>query len=148
MAFEGYWAILEDDPDDNDVYVSFREHPNIITYGTGEKHAIEMAEDALNVTLEYEFEKGYEVPETTRRPRVGAGKRAVFVPLRPAIRMAFLLRKWRKEAGFTQSRMARALGVTYQSYQRMEKPGRANITIEMLDRVAHALGKKAVVELR
>ena len=148
MQFEGYFAVLKKDPESGTILVSFPDHPHINTYGKDRDHAVEMAEDALNETLIVEFERGMKVQEDTKRPRATKGREVIFVPLRPAVRMAFLLRKWRAEAGLTQKAMARALGISYQSYQRMERPGRANLTINMLDRVAGVLGKRAVVEMR
>jgi len=148
MNYEGYFAILKKDRESGTILVSFPDHPHINTFGTDHNHAVEMAEDALNETLIVEFERGLEVPEDSKRPRPTTGREVVFIPLRPAVRMAFLLRKWRAEAGMTQARMARAMGISYQSYQRMERPGRANLTVAMLDRIAHVLGKRAVVELR
>ena len=148
LPYEGYYAVLKKDRSGGAILVSFPDHPYINTFGKDRNHAVEMAEDALNETLIVEFERGFEVPENSKRPRSAPGKEVVFVPLRPAVRMAFLLRKWRAEAGMTQARMARALKISTQSYQRMEKPGRANITVAMLDRIARAVGKRAVVELR
>ena len=148
MNYEGYFAVFKKDRGSGTILVSFPDHPNINTFGTDRNHAVEMAEDALNETLVVEFERGLEVPEDSKRPREARGREVVFIPLRPAVRMAFLLRKWRAEAGMTQARMAREMGISYQSYQRMERPGRANLTVAMLDRIARVLGKRAVIELR
>jgi antitoxin HicB len=148
MHYEGYFAVLKKDRKSGAFLVSFPDHPHINTFGTTRDHAIEMAEDALNETLIVEFERGVVVSEESKRPRKPAGMAVVFVPLRPAVRMAFLLRKWRKDAGLSQARMARTMGISYQSYQRMERPGRANLTVTMLDRVARALGKRAVVDMK
>lgn len=148
MDYEGYFAVLKKDRASGTVLVSFPDHPHVNTFGADRRHAIEMAEDALNETLIVEFERGVSVPARGKRPRRAAGRELVFVPLRPEVRMAFLLRGWRAAAGLTQARLARALGVSYQSYQRLERPGRANPTVSMLDRIAGALGKKAVVEFR
>ena len=147
MHYEGYYARLQKDKASGTILVSFPDHPHINTFGDNWEHAVEMAEDALNETLIVEFERGLEVPAKTKKPRAATGGKIAFIPLRPAVRMAFLLRLWRREAGLTQQKMARAMGISYQSYQRMERPGRANITVTMLDRVAKALGKKAVVDL-
>jgi len=147
MSYEGYYALLKKDPKSGAVIVSFPDHPHINTFGQDRDHAVQMAEDALNETLIYEFERGLLVPEKSRRPRARAGAEAVFVPLRPSVRMAFLLRMWRSEAGLTQKKMARELGVSYQSYQRMERPGRANLTVNTLDKIARVLGKRVILEM-
>ncbi|MCL4236296.1 MAG: type II toxin-antitoxin system HicB family antitoxin [Deltaproteobacteria bacterium] len=147
MDYEGYYAILKKDRRSGAVLVSFPDHPHINTFGDHREHALAMAEDALNQTLVVEFERGLTVPPRSRKPDVGARSEAVFVSLRPEVRMAFLLRRWRSRAGFTQARMAAAMGISTQSYQRMERPGRANLTMAMLSRVARALGKRVSVEL-
>jgi predicted RNase H-like HicB family nuclease/DNA-binding XRE family transcriptional regulator len=148
MNYEGYFAVLRKDRKSGTWLVSFPDHPHINTFGTSREHAVAMAEDALNETLIVEFERGMEVSAGGKRPRTVAGREVVFIPLRPEVRTAFQLRQWRSEAGLTQQRMARAMGVSYQSYQRMERPGRANLTVAMLDRIAKALGKRAVVDMR
>jgi DNA-binding XRE family transcriptional regulator/predicted RNase H-like HicB family nuclease len=148
MSYEGYYSILIKDPDSGTILVSFPDHPHINTFGEDRDQAAAMAEDALNETLIVEFERGMEVPKESKRPRATKGREVVFVPLRPAVQMAFLMRKWRSEAGMTQKKMATALGISYQSYQRMERPGRANLTVAMLNRVAQVLGKRAVIEMR
>jgi len=147
MSYEGYYAVLKKDAASGTVLAAFPDHAHINTFGENREQVIQMAEDALNETLIYEFERGLQVPELPKRPRPGPGRDIVFILLRPEVRMAFLLRKWRSEAGFTQKRLARKMGISYQSYQRMERPGRANITVSMLNRIARALGKHAVVDI-
>lgn len=66
----------------------------------------------------------------------------------PNVRMAYLLRSWREEAGLTQRQMAHRLGASYQAYQRMERPGRSNLTVQTLDRVARALHRELHIDLR
>jgi len=144
---DGYWAILYSEPKSGTVGVRFRDHPNVITYGRDLDHASEMAEEALNAVLESEFDYRIPPPRPSGKPKTRKGEKALLVPVAPEIRAAWMLRSWREEAGLSQSRMARRLGITTQSYARMERPGRANLTLGTLDRVAHALGKRLVVGL-
>lgn len=144
----GYWAILYRDPEDGTINVEFPDHPNIITYGTDRDHAIEMASEALNATLETEFDRNLPLPDPSSRPRTRKGQESVFVHLAPEVRTAFLLRVWREEAGLSQGQLARRLGISTQAYQRMERPGRSNLTVATLDRIASALGKHLVLEAR
>ncbi|MBM4356115.1 MAG: helix-turn-helix transcriptional regulator [Deltaproteobacteria bacterium] len=58
--------------------------------------------------------------------------------------MAYVLRDWREDAGLTQQEVAARLGVSYQAYQRMERPGRSNLTVATLDRIARALQRELV----
>lgn len=144
----GYFAILHKDKKSGAIGVRFPDHPNIITYGRDREEAIEMAEEALNATLETEFDRHLSLPAPSKRPNVKKGEKAIFVPLTPEVRMAFLLRAWREEAGLTQGELAKRLGISVQAYQRMERPGRSNLTVDTLNRIAQALGRQLVVEAR
>jgi len=106
-----------------------------------------MAREALNVSLESDFERGVKLP-ALRKPRAGKGERVVLVPLDAEVRMAYVLRAWREEAGLTQQEMASRLGVSYQAYQRMERPGRSNLTVATLDRIARALHRELVIAVQ
>ena len=144
---EGYHAVLFEEPESEVVGVHFPEHPGVITFGESWEEAEEMAHEALCAALETDFDRGLVLPPS-HKPTAGPGERIVFVPIEPEIRMAYLLRQWREEAGVTQTDMAQKMGITYQAYQRMERPGRSNLTINTLNRVARALGRHLVVELR
>lgn len=144
----GYWAVLYRDPEDGTVNVEFPDHPNIITYGNDREHAIEMASEALNATLETELDRGLSLPEPSGKPRAKRDREVIYVSLLPEVRTAFLLRSWREQAKLTQKEVAKRLSITTQAYQRMERPGRSNLTVASLDRIARALGKELVLELR
>ncbi len=144
---EGYYAILFHEPESDTVGVRFPAHSGIITYGRGWEEATEMAREALSAALEAEFERGASLPPA-RRPKAKRGERLVFVRLDPEVRTAYLLRSWREEAGLTQKEMARRMDITYQAYQRMERPGRSNLTVATLEKVAEALDRKLVLDLR
>jgi DNA-binding XRE family transcriptional regulator len=139
----GYWAVLYP-LRGHEIGVRFTEHPTINTFGRNRVHAIEMAEEALNGALESELDRNLVLP-STHRPKVARGEEAVFVHLAPEVRTAYLVRAWRNEAGLSQSEMAKRLGVSCQAYQRMERPGRANLTVAMLDKIAAAVGKSLVL---
>ena len=109
--------------------------------------AEEMAIEALSVGLDADFERGFRLPPA-HKPRVTRGERAVFIPLDSEVRTAYLLREWRKRAGLSQKEIAKKLGITYQAYQRMERPGRSNLTVATLDRIACALNRQLTIEMR
>ena len=141
----GYFAVLVPDEESDTIGVFFKDHPNIITYGYDREHAIEMGAEALNATLEVEYDRHLPLPNPSGKPRAKKGQEVVFISLDPEVRTAFLVRGWREEQGLTQSQMAKRLGVTTQAYQRMERPGRSNLTVATLDRIATALGKRLVL---
>ncbi len=68
--------------------------------------------------------------------------------LEPEIWMVCLLRHWREKSKLTQKQRAAKLGTTYQAYQRMERPGRSNVTVNTLDRIAEALGGELILDMR
>lgn len=145
MVPGGYFAILEEDEDT--ILVQFPQHSTINTYGYDWEHAEEMAREALSAALESDFERGYKLPPV-KKPRAKKGRKVVFIPLEPEVRTAYMLRAWREEAGFTQKQMADRLGISYQAYQRMERPGRSNLTVSTLERVARALNKQLLIEMQ
>lgn len=147
MVPEGYWAVLYELPEGKGVGVRFAEHPNVITYGTDWDHARDAAQEALAAALAVDFEQGFRLPEATT-PKASTGERVVFVPLEPDVRLAYVLRDLREQEGLTQKQVAQRLGITYQSYQRMERPGRSNLSLATLARVARAMHRELVIELR
>lgn len=144
---EGYFAILKRDKASGSVGVRFAEHPDVITYGDDFEHAEEMAKEALCAALESDFERGVELP-TAKRPKLARGEKTIFIRLDPDIWVAYLLRYWRERSGLTQKDLASRLGISYQAYQRMERPGRSNVTVQTLERIAEALGGQLIVDLR
>lgn len=124
----------------SDYLVAFPEFPNINTCGSSLEAALASAEEALNGTLESEFERGYVLPA----PRKHAQKRSHHaIPVHPHIEIAYALKKMRN--GQSQSDIARKLGITYQSYQKLENPRKCNPTVKTLERIGQVLGKRLVL---
>ena len=146
MVPSGYFAIMWTD-DEGNVLVRFPQHPQVNTFGRDEDEAEDMAREALNLALEADFDRGVRLP-ALRKPRSGKGERVVLVPLDPEVRMAYVLRMWREEAKLTQQELASRLGVSYQAYQRMERPGRSNLTVTTLDRIARALHRELIIAVQ
>ena len=146
MVPSGYYAVMWAD-DDGNVLVRFPQHPAINTFGRDWDEAFEMAREALNLGLEADFERALRLP-VPRKPRPSKGKKVVLVPLDPEVRTAYILREWREGAGLTQKGIAKRLGISYQAYQRMERPGRSNLTVTTLDRIARALERELVIQIQ
>ncbi len=115
--------------------VSFVDFENINTWGETVEQAIANAEEALNGCLESDFERGFKIPD----PAVIKGRSIHYIPVKPHIAVALMLRKLR--AGKTQQEVARKLQISFQVYQRLENPRKANPTIKTLKKVARAYGK-------
>ena len=66
------------------------------------------------------------------------------LPARLAIRIA----KLREKQGLTQRAMAQKMGVSQQALSLLENPSSARYTLRTLQRVASALNRELVVQLR
>ncbi|MBT3279422.1 MAG: type II toxin-antitoxin system HicB family antitoxin [Phycisphaerales bacterium] len=127
--------------DDGYYLVSFPEFPNVNTYGETRSEALANAAEALNGSIEADFERGFDLPEPVRH----RGKAFHEIALAPHIAIAVSLRKLRK--GRSQAEIARALNVSPQAYQKLENPRRCNPTIKTLEKISAVFGKELKVEL-
>ena len=144
---EGYFAVIFFEKESKTYGVRFPDHPGIVTYGQTFKEAVEMAQEALSAALESDFDRKQALP-ASHRPRVREGEKAVLIPLEPEVKMAYLLRNWREDAGLSQKQLAARLDISFQAYQRMERPGRSNLTVATLQRIAQALNKQLILDVR
>jgi transcriptional regulator with XRE-family HTH domain len=60
----------------------------------------------------------------------------------PEVAVPVFLRKQREARKLTQSDVAKVLGISYQAYQRLEKPGMSNPTLKTLERLAKVFDKE------
>ena len=58
----------------------------------------------------------------------------------PEVSVPILLRKLRVKKNLTQGDIAKVLGISYQAYQRLERPGKSNPTLKTLERLAKVFG--------
>lgn len=112
--------------EDNKFIVQFPDMQNVLTYGTSEENAFLMAEEALNAVLETDLAENYPIPE----PKYKSG---YAIEVSPKIAFAIELRKVRGNR--TKKEVAEIAGMTYQQYQRLENPKKANPTLETLYRL-------------
>jgi len=115
--------------------VTFFDFATINTWGETLEKAFVNAEEALNGCLESDFERGFSLPEPSKRK----GRGVHYIPVRPHIAVALMLRKLR--AGRSQQEIARRLDISFQVYQRLENPRRSNPTLKTLEKVARVYGK-------
>ncbi len=94
-----------------------------------------MAHEALNGVLESDIAHGWPLPAL----RTGPGEGLYPVQVDAHILIAWELRRLRGD--LSQSEIAARLGLSYQAYQRLENPGKANPTVKTLEKVAKAFGK-------
>lgn len=97
------------------VYVvTFPDLPNVNTYGETKAEAIKYAHEALNLTLEVDFERGFSLPQ----PKAVPGHGTITVRVQPNIAIAYQLRRLRHNQ--TQAEVAKKVGISYQAYQKLE----------------------------
>ncbi len=122
--------------DDQAYLVTFPDLENVVTYGVTLEEALLNAEEALNGCLESDFERNFIIPE----PSALSGDGIHRIPVAPHIAVAILLRALR--GGRSQVDVARQLNISYQVYQRLENPRRANPTVKTLEKIARIFGKR------
>ena len=112
--------------------------PNIQTFGNSHEEALAMAQEALEGCLESDISRGLSIPT----PVFTGGYP---VPVANHITLSLRLRELRGEQ--SQTDIARRLGLSYQSYQRLENPRKANPTIKTLERIARIYGRELRISI-
>jgi antitoxin HicB len=123
-----YYCEIKKEGDRYIVY--FPDMPNVKTCGDTQEEALFMAEDALNAVLESEIEQGLAV-------RSPVYKNGYPIPVSNNVFLSMQLR-----GSLSQTDIAKKLGMTYQSYQRLENPRKANPTIKTLEKIARVYGRQ------
>jgi antitoxin HicB len=124
---------------DETFLVMFPDLENVITYGASIEEAVANAEEALNGCIEADFERNFSIPS----PSTLSGEGIFQIPVLPHIAVALMLRILR--ANRSQMEVAQQLNISYQVYQRLENPRRANPTIKTLEKIARVYGKRVDV---
>lgn len=119
--------------------VQFVDIEEAFTEGQTHEECSFNAAEVLTGILEQRLEDGADIPLPSKR-----GQRHVASPS-AAVQTAILMRVTRQAEGKTLAELARALGTSWPAVQRLEKPN-ANPTLKQLERAAHALGKRLVLE--
>jgi len=120
--------------------VKFPDFENVNTYGSALEEALQNASEALNGCIISDFGRGFKLPERKEY----SGKEYYKILVYPYIAIAVQLRELRGNK--TQIEMARALGISYQAYQKLENPNKSNPTIKTLMKVGKTLNKNLVFE--
>ena len=122
-----------------DVYIAqFPDMTNVVTCGFTQEEALAMAKEALDGCLEVDISHGNAIPP----PAYTGGYP---VPVASHIALSLRLRELRGEQ--SQTEIARKLGLSYQAYQRLENPRKANPTVKTLERIAHVYGRELSISL-
>jgi len=126
-----YYCTIE--KEDDEYIAQFPDMTNIVTCGFSLEEALAMAKEALEGCLESDISHGRLVPPP-------AYKKGYPVTVSSHIALALQLRQLRGEQ--SQTDIARKLGLSYQSYQRLENPRKANPTVKTLEKIARVYGRE------
>ncbi|MCL2721260.1 MAG: type II toxin-antitoxin system HicB family antitoxin [Treponema sp.] len=131
-----YNCIIE--KEGNEYIVNFPDIPNITTCGFSHEEALKMAKEALEGCLESDISRGLSIPTPSF-------KGGYPVNVSNHIILSIQLRELRGEQ--SQSDIARKLGLSYQAYQRLENPKKANPTVKTLEKIANVYGRELRIAL-
>jgi antitoxin HicB len=134
-----YGAKIE--PDGEGFLVTFRDIENAFTYGETLEEAIFNAQEVLDLILLDKLEKDERIEQPSAFKN---GEVAIAVS--PEVAAPALLHIMRELNHRSMADVARSMGVSYQSYQRMESG--KNLTMRSLKRAASALGSTVEIRLR
>jgi antitoxin HicB len=123
---------------DKSYLVEFPDLPGCLTEGDSLDDAIHNAREALTGYLASIFERNLKIPKPSRVK----GKNVHMIEPEPKVAVPVFLRKQREARKLTQSDVAKVLEISYQSYQRLEKPGTSNPTLKTLERLAKVFDKE------
>jgi len=116
----------------------FPDMPNIVTCGFSQEHALEMAKEALEGCMESDISRGMPIPP----PSYKKGH-----PVSVAIHIALSSRLRELRGDRSQTEIANKLGLSYQAYQRLENPRKANPTVKTLEKIARVYGRELSIAL-
>ena len=128
-----YFANIYHDRKSKKWIAELPDFPNINTYGNTKEHAVQMAQEALEASLTEDFERNNELPQPSRK-----GNEQILLSLK--VYVAYWIRGGRNHLGISQSEMAKRMGISQQTYQKLERPGHSNPTVETLEKISEALG--------
>jgi antitoxin HicB len=121
------------------LVITFRDVPEAITQGKGEKDAVWQAADCLEEAIAGRIAGGREIPRASRAAR---GERPIPVPAPMAAKAALYLAM--REVGMTNVQLARRLGCDEREVRRMLDP-RHPTKLPRIKDALDALGKRLVV---
>ena len=123
------------------LVVTFRDVPEAITQGKGEKDALWQAADCLEEAIAGRIDGGREIPKASKGAR---GERLIPVPAQMAAKAALYLAM--REAGITNVQLARKLGCDEKEVRRMLDP-RHPTKLPRIKEALDVFGKRLIVSV-
>ena len=121
--------------------VGFRDIPEALTFGSTMEEAIKMAEDALLTAMDFYFEDQRWVPEPSK-----ARRGEVLIPLAASVSAKVLLLNQMIDSGVTAAELARKLGTSPQTVNRIVNLKHAT-KIDTIAEALAALGKTLTISV-
>jgi antitoxin HicB len=122
------------------VLVTFPDIPEAITQGNNRAHALEMAKEALEVSMDFYFEDRRLVPMPSKPKRGQA-----LVELAPSVAAKVLLLNEMLRQKVRPIELARRIGTTKQEVNRLTDLKHAT-KIDRIDAALRALGKRLILD--
>ena len=141
MRTFSYPAKLERGEKPGILIVTFRDIPEAITQGLGEKDAVVQAMDCLEEAIAGRIAEGSEIPMASKAAR---GERLIPLPAPMAAKAA--LKFGMSEAGMTNTQLARKLGCDEREVRRMLNP-RHPTKLPRIREALEVLGLRLVVSV-
>jgi antitoxin HicB len=138
-----YPATITFNEDDDGYLVEFIDLPGCITDGDTLEEAATNGREALTAFLSSMYDRNLPIPE----PSTASQENVYLIEPEPDVAVPVMLKRLRENSKLTQSDVAKVLGISYQAYQRLEKPGKSNPTLKTLERLARVYRKQVHLEL-
>jgi len=138
-----YPATITFNEEDNGYLVEFIDLPGCITDGDTLEEAATNGRETLTGFLASMYERNVPIPE----PSVVSQEDVYLIEPEPDVAVPVMLKRLRESNKLTQSDVAKVLGISYQAYQKLEKPGKSNPTLKTLERLARVYRKNLHLEL-
>jgi antitoxin HicB len=135
-----YPAVFEYDVGDDAYNVSFPDLPGCFTFGDTVEEAKVNAQEALTAYLESIDGRRLKIPE----PSEQKGENVYRIEPDTTVGFAIRLKKQREARGLSQSDIAKQLGITYQTYQRIENPTKSNPTLKTILKLEKVFRRRLV----
>ncbi len=127
-----YPAKLTYSRQDKEYLVEFPDLEGCLTSGRTKALALAMASEALSGYLTSIFERGFPIPAPSKLK----GKNIFYTEPEVAVATSVMLRQIREERHLSQEDVAKKLHISYQAYQKLEHPTKANPTLKTLEKMA------------
>lgn len=115
-----------------------------VTQGKTMEELLSNARDILSLVIEEDLKRNKEIS----LPSEAFGDNIIYIEPYPEASISLILKQLRSEKNFTQKQVAEKINIPYQSYQKIERGQRANITLKTLFKLARAFDKKLIIDFK